>query len=65
MYCLVAGGDGSVLWLVDEMSKAGIDFDRIPVGMIPVGTGNDFSRAAGWGPDESITGLINNNYKRL
>ncbi|KRX07365.1 ATP-NAD kinase-like domain [Pseudocohnilembus persalinus] len=65
IYSLVAGGDGSVLWLVEEMSKAGVNFDQVPLCMIPVGTGNDFSRASGWGPEESITNLIANNYKRL
>ena len=46
---VVGGGDGTVLWAVEEMLKAGIDFSHLAVGVIPFGTGNDFSRVLGWG----------------
>jgi len=46
---IVGGGDGTVLWVVEEMLKAGIDFNKCALGVIPFGTGNDFSRVLGWG----------------
>lgn len=33
--------------------------------MMGLGTGNDFSRALGWGPSQDIKGLIKNKYKGL
>jgi len=46
---VVGGGDGTVLWVVNEMIKTGIDLNSVPIGIIPFGTGNDFSRVLGWG----------------
>lgn len=46
---IVCGGDGTVMWVVQEMEKYDIDHDKVPIGVIPIGTGNDFSRAMGWG----------------
>ena len=37
------------MWVVDELIKYDIDFNRCPLGIIPFGTGNDFSIASGWG----------------
>lgn len=31
------------------MIKAGCDFEKAAIGIIPLGTGNDFARAMGWG----------------
>lgn len=45
----MCGGDGTVLWVVEEIVKYGISVDKIVIGIIPIGTGNDFSRATGWG----------------
>lgn len=40
------------------MAKAGCDFDKVVIGVIAIGTGNDFSRATGWGPDQCIKNLL-------
>jgi len=47
--CIVAGGDGTVMWAIQEIFDAGIPTDRVLVGIIPFGTGNDFGNATGWG----------------
>ncbi|KAL8275456.1 hypothetical protein Esti_000668 [Eimeria stiedai] len=47
---LVAGGDGTVMWCVDEMRKTGVDSNVCAVGVVPYGTGNDFANAVGWKP---------------
>lgn len=44
---VVAGGDGSVKWVLSELIRFGLA--QIPIGVIPFGTGNDFSRATGFG----------------
>lgn len=47
---IVGGGDGSVMWADYEATTHGIDTAKSLVyGIIPLGTGNDFSRVAGWG----------------
>lgn len=48
---LAAGGDGTVMWVISEMVKTGVDTNRVAVGHIPFGTGNDFARSTGWGRD--------------
>lgn len=47
---MVAGGDGTVSWLISEMIKTSVDMQKVAVGHIPFGTGNDFARATAWGP---------------
>ena len=49
MRIVPAGGDGSVMFVIDEMIKAKCKFDKAALGIIPLGTGNDFARALGWG----------------
>lgn len=47
---VVGGGDGTVMWADSEGQKHGIDTPKqVAWGIVPLGTGNDFSRVAGWG----------------
>ena len=46
---IVCGGDGTVLWVVNAIIDHGIDIHKVPIGIVPIGTGNDFSRMMGWG----------------
>ena len=61
---IVAGGDGTVMWVVEECMKHKIDTFRIAIGVIPFGTGNDFSRVLGWGGVEPKT-LLGKDFKGL
>lgn len=35
------------------------------MGIVPLGTGNDFSRSLGWGPSSDIPGLLKDDCKKL
>lgn len=51
---IVCGGDGTVMWVVGEYLKYGINPMDTPIGIIPLGTGNDFSRALNWGGEKTM-----------
>ena len=46
---LIAGGDGTVLGIVEELNKEEIPLMRCIFGAMPFGTGNDLSNALGFG----------------
>ena len=45
------------MWVVQELYNHFIDPMNITLGVIPIGTGNDFSQSLGWGNKK--TSLIN------
>ena len=55
---VIAGGDGSVMWVYDHLLKFNIDPMLFPIAIIPFGTGNDLAAFSGWGrkPPRSLIG---------
>jgi len=59
---VACGGDGTVKWVISELVK--IKCLHLPIGVIPFGTGNDFSRALGWGAT-APSPLVGKHFKYL
>jgi len=56
---IICGGDGTIPWVLSELLKKNIDLTRIVIGILPIGTGNDFSRSLGWGSETTIVSKKN------
>jgi len=63
-YILIAGGDGTVDNVVNYMKKSNID---LPIGVLPVGTANDFAKFLGIPQDVSkaCKQILNSNVKNV
>mmetsp|Transcript_44892 Transcript_44892/g.106530 ORF Transcript_44892/g.106530 Transcript_44892/m.106530 type:complete len:417 (+) Transcript_44892:85-1335(+) len=62
---VVGGGDGTVMWADGECEKHGIDTTKdVIMGIVPLGTGNDFARSYGWG-GKNPTNLEKDNWAKL
>ena len=60
---LIAGGDGTVLGIVEELNKEKIPLPRCVFGAMPFGTGNDLSNALGFGNECKVGGI--NDFQRV
>ena len=57
---LTIGGDGTASWILSHLDDVGMS-NKIPVAVLPLGTGNDLARALGWGggyADEPIAKIL-------
>ena len=54
---LIAGGDGTVLGVVEDLNKEGIPLNRCTFGAMPFGTGNDLSHSLGFGNECKVGGI--------
>jgi diacylglycerol kinase family enzyme len=63
---VVAGGDGSLHLVVNRLRRLG-RLDQVTVGLLPLGTGNDFARAVGvpLDPLEAAVALTNARPRRF
>jgi len=60
---LIAGGDGTVLGIAEELNREKIDLNRCIFGAMPFGTGNDLSNALGFGNACHVGDI--NNFQRV
>ena len=51
------------MWVVSELAKYSIDPKIVLLTIIPLGTGNDFSRNLGWGKQQEA--LTENSFEEL
>ena len=56
---LIAGGDGTVLRVVEDLNKVKIPIDRCIFGAMPFGTGNDLSHSLGFGNECKVDDIKN------
>ena len=63
-YVLIAGGDGTIDYVVNEMKKKNID---LPIAILPVGTANDFANYLGMPRDvyEACNQILKSDVKKI
>mmetsp|Transcript_31728 Transcript_31728/g.57447 ORF Transcript_31728/g.57447 Transcript_31728/m.57447 type:complete len:1007 (-) Transcript_31728:1024-4044(-) len=54
---LVCGGDGTVSWIISALEGMGLK-RWPPIGILPLGTGNDLARIHGWGGGYNHESLV-------
>ena len=62
---IIAGGDGTVLSIIQQLNKEGIDVNKCIFGHIPLGTGNDLSNSLGFSNHVDIKNDVDSLYKIL
>eukprot|EP00009_Paramoeba_aestuarina_P010714 CAMPEP_0201540926 /NCGR_PEP_ID=MMETSP0161_2-20130828/71202_1 /ASSEMBLY_ACC=CAM_ASM_000251 /TAXON_ID=180227 /ORGANISM="Neoparamoeba aestuarina, Strain SoJaBio B1-5/56/2" /LENGTH=805 /DNA_ID=CAMNT_0047948427 /DNA_START=32 /DNA_END=2447 /DNA_ORIENTATION=- len=58
---LCCGGDGTCCWVLSVLDSMEWPSPYPPIAVLPLGTGNDLSRALGWGPgyrDEALEPIL-------
>ena len=60
----VCGGDGTQCWILSAIHSLNLNF-VVPLGIMPLGTGNDLSQVYGWGKSCSSSFLRYNHVKKV
>jgi diacylglycerol kinase (ATP) len=63
VHVIVAGGDGTVMWAIQEAQAHNVALGKVAFGHIPYGTGNDFARSLGWGGSNPSKSIMQNGMK--
>jgi len=51
---IIGGGDGTVMWVIENLRNADIDIQKCIFGVLPLGNTNDLSCSLGWGSTISL-----------
>ena len=62
---IIAGGDGTTLSVIEGLDHEGIQLSKCIFSHIPLGTGNDFSNALGFGKSIDIEDNVDSLFKIL
>lgn len=65
VHVIIAGGDGTVMWAISEAQAHNVDMRKVAFGVIPYGTGNDFSRSLGWGGSSPGSNVMKDGMKKF
>ncbi len=52
---VACGGDGTVVWVIEELVAFRVNVASVVVCFLPFGTGNDYSVATGFGRSRCVT----------
>eukprot|EP00400_MALV-I_sp_L67-5_P000329 gene329-1126_t len=61
---VVCGGDGSAGWIMDSISQTYPGL-HVPLGMLPLGTGNDLAQVLGWGAGYTLEDDLSKFLRRV
>ncbi|CAD7949206.1 unnamed protein product [Amoebophrya sp. A25] len=61
---IVCGGDGTIPWTCDELRSHDVPMDLLALGIVPFGTGNDFSQSYNWGQFPKYN-VLGKNFSQL
>ena len=61
---VVCGGDGSAGWIMDSISQSYKGL-HVPLGMLPLGTGNDLAQVLGWGAGHTLDDDLSKFLRRV
>lgn len=63
-YCIIAGGDGTISWVLDTVDKMNLD-NPPAIALFPLGTGNDLARSLGYGPGSDSSENLREVMRRI
>ena len=61
---VVCGGDGSAGWIMDSIAQSYQGL-HVPLGLLPLGTGNDLAQVLGWGAGHTLEDDLSKFLRRV